>query len=264
MMSPRRYHAWWAAAVLAVVTACGGGQPAGPASPSGSAPVGLPRVVLVTHATEFRHSSIEAAERVLPGLAREAGIATLELARTADDVRRLLAPSALATVDGIAFVNTTGAPAVPDLPLLLAWIAAGHGFVGVHSASDTYHHRPEYLEMLGNEFQEHGDQATVEAVVEMPAHPAVAHLGARYRVFDEIYRFTVNNRGRVSPLLTLDRYPLDGRARAGEPGDLPLSWAKSHGSGRVFYTALGHRDELWSDAAFQRHILGGLRWTLQR
>jgi type 1 glutamine amidotransferase len=32
----------------------------------------------------------------------------------------------------------------------------------------------------------------------------------------------------------------------------------------VFYTALGHRDELWSDTTFQRHVLGGLRWALQR
>jgi uncharacterized protein len=262
-MSPRRRRVSWAAAALAVVTACGGdGQATVPASPTPSPT--LPRVVLVTHATEFRHTSIDAAERLLPGLTREAGIATLDVARTADDVRRLLAPSALATIEGVAFVNTTGDPGVPDLPALLAWIAAGHGFLGVHSASDTYHGRPEYLAMLGNEFLEHGEQATVDAVVEMPAHPAVAHLGARYRVFDEIYRFTANNRGSVTPLLTLDRYPLDGRARAGEPGDLPLAWAKPHGSGRVFYTALGHRDELWSDTLFQRHVLGGLRWALQR
>jgi type 1 glutamine amidotransferase len=262
---PRRVLGSWAAAALAVVTACGGGS-SRPAAPSAPTPSGaaLPRVVLVTHATGFRHGSIDAAERVVPGLARDAGIATLDIARTADDVRRLLAPAALATIAGVVFVNTTGDPGVPDLPALLAWIAAGHGFVGVHSASDTYHDRPEYLAMLGNEFQEHGEQAAVEAVVEMPAHPAVAHLGPRYRVFDEIYRFTANNRGSVIPLLTLDRHPLDGRARAGEPGDLPLAWAKPHGRGRVFYTALGHRDELWADATFQQHVLGGLRWALQR
>ena len=73
-----------------------------------------------------------------------------------------------------------------------------------------------------------------------------------------------NNRGDVTPLLTLDRYPDDGLDRAGEPGDLPLAWTRAHGQGRVFYTALGHRDELWLDAAFQRHVVGGLRWALGR
>jgi type 1 glutamine amidotransferase len=73
-----------------------------------------------------------------------------------------------------------------------------------------------------------------------------------------------NNRGAVTPLLTLDRFPHDGLPRAGEPGDLPLAWSKSHGSGRVFYTALGHRDELWRDAAYQQHVLGGIRAVLGR
>jgi type 1 glutamine amidotransferase len=104
----------------------------------------------------------------------------------------------------------------------------------------------------------------VDAVVEASAHPAVAHLGARYRVFDEIYRFTRNNRSSVTPLLTLDRFPRDGLPNAGEPGDLPLAWMKSHGTGRVFYTALGHRDELWRDTRFQQHVLGGIRSVLAR
>lgn len=118
--------------------------------------------------------------------------------------------------------------------------------------------------MLGNEFKTHGAQSAVDAVVESPSHPAVAHLASRYRVFDEIYRFTRNNRADVMPLLTLDRYPVDGLAGAGEPADLPLAWARQHGQGRVFYTALGHRDELWADAVFQQHVLGGVRWALRR
>ena len=81
-------------------------------------------------------------------------------------------------------------------------------------------------------------------------------------MFDEIYRFVRNNRGAVSPLLTLDRFPADGLPRAGESGDLPLAWAKTHGAGRAFYTALGHREDLWRDDRFQRHVLGGIRSVL--
>jgi hypothetical protein len=144
----------------------------------------------------------------------------------------------------------------------LDWIAEGHGFAGMHSASDTYHDEPAYLDMLGNQFQTHGDQTVVDALVENLTHPAASPLGARFRSFDEIYRFVRPNRGSVAMLLSLDRQPADGLATAGAPADLPLAWAKSHGNGRVFYTALGHRDDVWTNALFQQHVLGGIQWVL--
>ncbi len=231
---------------------------------SPSSPAGLPRVVLVTHTTGFRHDSIAIAEPTIAQLGRDSASFDTTFCRSQDDVRRMLTPAALADISAVVFANTTGNLGVPDLGGFLSWIAAGHGFVGIHSASDTYHDAPAYLEMLGNEFETHGDQAEVDAIVEAPSHPAVAHLGARYRVFDEIYRFVRNNRGTVMPLLTLDRFPADGLPRAGQQGDLPLAWAKSHGTGRVFYTALGHRSELWRDTRFQQHVLGGIRGVLTR
>lgn len=218
--------------------------------------------MVVTHTAGFRHDSIPVAETIIAQLARTSGAFDVSFCRTAEDVRRMLTPAALADVAAVVFANTTGNLGVPDLDAFLGWIAAGRGFAGVHSASDTYHDAPAYLEMLGNEFATHGNQVDVNAVVENGAHPAVAHLGARYAVFDEIYRFTRNNRGGVTPLLTLDRYPADGLEHAGEPGDLPLAWARSYGAGRVFYTALGHREELWRDQRFQQHILGGIRAVL--
>jgi type 1 glutamine amidotransferase len=232
-------------------------SPTPPATPSA-------RVLVVTHTTGFRHSSIDVAEPVIRELGLLSGLFETTYCRNADDVQRLLTPAALNGTDAVVFANTTGNLGVPDLPAFLSWIAAGHGFAAMHSASDTYHDSPAYLDMLGNEFETHGGQTTVEAVVELPSHPAVAHLGSRYRVFDEIYRFTRNNRASVMPLLTLDHFPMDGLSRAGEPGDLPLAWAKSYGSGRVFYTALGHRDELWRDSVYQQHVLGGIRWVLGR
>jgi len=46
--------------------------------------------------------------------------------------------------------------------------------------------------------------------------------------------------------------------------DLPLAWQKAHGSGRVFYTALGHRQETWEDARFRKHLLEAVRWAIGR
>lgn len=250
--------------VILVALACGGGSTSSLAPSTLQPSTSASRVVVVTHTAGFRHDSIPVAETTIEQLGRDSGIFDVAFCRTAEDVQRMLTPAALNGVAAVVFANTTGNIGIPDLDAFLAWVAAGHGVVGIHSASDTYHDRPAFLEMLGNEFDTHGKQAEVEAVVEASGHPAVSHLGARYRVFDEIYRFVRNNRGSVTPLLTLDRYPADGLASAGHPGDLPLAWAKSHGSGRVFYTALGHRIELWRDTRFQQHVLGGIRSVLSR
>ncbi|MEO8077168.1 MAG: ThuA domain-containing protein [Acidobacteriota bacterium] len=74
---------------------------------------------------------------------------------------------------------------------------------------------------------------------------------------DELDRFTHNSRADVHVLLSLDRNPPDGW---GSRGRLPIS--RNYGGGRVFYTALGHREEVWQDPRYQQHLLGGLRWAL--
>ena len=253
---------WVIVGVVAIAIACGSDRAPSSPSPSPSGPVS--RVLVVTHTEGFRHSSIPVAEQTIEQLGRTSGLFTTSFCRTAADVRQMLTVPGLAGIDAVVFANTTGNLGIPDLAAFLRWIADGHGFVGVHSALDTYRDAPSYLDMVGNEFETHGDQTEVDAIVESSSHPAVAHLGARYRVFDEIYRFVRNNRGSVTPLLTLDRFPRDGLSRAGEPGDLSLAWAKPHAAGRVFYTALGHRDELWRDNTYQRHVLGGIRAVLGR
>jgi uncharacterized protein len=253
-----------ALAIGLLLWSCSRDSGSGMTSGTSPTPVNPPRrVVVVTHTAGFRHSSIPVAEATISALGQRSGLFATVLCRTADDVARMLTPSALADVDAIVFANTTGSLGVPDLGAVLNWIADGHGFAGMHSASDTYHDAPAYLDMLGNEFLTHGDQATVEAVVENASHPASSLLGQRFRVFDEIYKFTKSNRGSVTMLLSLDRHPADGLPESGQPGDLPLAWAKSHGRGRVFYTALGHREDVWQNPLYQEHVLGGIRWILQ-
>ena len=85
--------------------------------------------------------------------------------------------------------------------------------------------------MLGNEFLTHGAESAVDAIVNRTSHPASAPLGARLAIFDEIYKFTRQNRGSVTMLLSLDRHPADGLPEQNQPADLPLAWAKSHGRG---------------------------------
>lgn len=242
------------------LAACSSDPSTPPAAPS---PVTTTkRLLVVTHTTGFRHSSIPVAEATLRELAAESGRFEVSYCRTADDVQTVLTADGLRAFDGVFFANTSGDLGVPDLPAFLSWVRSGHAFLGAHSASDTYHGEPSYFDMLGGEFMTHGDQTEAVLTVENRSHPAAAPLGATFRIFDEIYEFRTNPRTRVEVLLSLDRHPSDGHPDAGRPGDFVLAWFRSYGQGRVFYTALGHREDVWQNPLYRAHLAGGIRWAL--
>src|SRR5437762_2333631 len=92
-------------------------------------------------------------------------------------------------------------------------------------------------------------------------------------IFDEIYLLKNFHRDHVHVLLALDSHPNEKT-----PGFFPISWCKEFGKGRVFYTSLGHREDLWDPTwtdkngkredskevseAYRAHILGGIKWAL--
>ena len=219
-------------------------------------------MLVVTYTPGFRHDSIPVAEATLAALGTNSGLYVAEFCRTEADVKGRLTSSGLASIDAVFFANTTGNLGIPDMPAFLAWIADGHAFLGTHSASDTYHDSPEYLAMLGGEFVTHGAIVEAEIRVDDPADPSVAHFGQRFRITDELYRFARSSRDSAHVLLSMDRVPADGVGDAGAPADLLMAWRRDYGRGRVFYTAFGHRNEVWQDTRFQQHLLGALRWAL--
>lgn len=215
------------------------------------------RAVVVTATHGFRHESIEVAERTIAELAARSGLFTVTFARDDEDLRRLFTAQALQNTDIVFFINTTGELPLPDRDAFLQWINDGGAFVGAHSASDTFHDYLPYLEMLGGEFDFHNDHTEVQVFVEQREHPATRFLPSPFTTFDEIYRFKRFDAARVQLLLALHADP-DG----GGPTMLPISWTRTQGQGRVFYTALGHREDVWQAEWFRQHLLGGVAWTL--
>ena len=164
-------HGWQIVGWIVMAAACGGSS--GPTQASATGPiVGQPSPVerpftllVVTHTTGFRHSSIEIAERTLASLGDRSNLFNVRYCRNADDVSKMLTADALTQVHAVFFANTTGDLGLPDLDGFFGWVRGGHAFLGAHSASDTYHNEPRYLDMLGAEFQTHGNQATVDVIV---------------------------------------------------------------------------------------------------
>src|SRR5213080_1065251 len=121
-----------------------------------SAQAATPRKVLVVSVTKgFRHSSIPTAEKVLGELGQKSGAFTVDYVRNDQEMAEKMTPAALRQYDGVVFANTTGDLPLPDKQAFIDWIKSGKAFVGMHSASDTFHGFPPYIEMLGGEFQAH-------------------------------------------------------------------------------------------------------------
>lgn len=222
------------------------------------------KVLVVTATTGFRHSSIATAENVIATLGETSGAYTVvDVVRGGPDgkdnaeVAAKMTLAKLNEVDAVIFANTTGDLAIPDKDGFMKWVEAGHALIGMHSCSDTFHGYRPFIDLLGGEFLTHGAQVQVDAYNQDPTHPATRHLGPIYTVFDEIYEFKSFERAKVHGLLTLDKSP-----QTLAPGDFPVAWSKDVGRGKMFYTSLGHREDVWTSALYQQHILGGIQWAL--
>ena len=266
------------------------------------------KLLVVTTTTGFRHSSIPTLEKVLTQLGKDSGVFTVDfvqqppghaatgfpakLKKDATDAEKTafaaaetawneklqtelqkLSPANLKNYDGVVFASTTGDLPLPDKQGFLDWIKAGHAFIGIHAASDTFHGYPEFIAMLGGEFAHHGPQVSVECLNQDPASPATAHLGKSWTLQqEEIYQFKNYDAANVHDLLIMDKHP----EHKEQSGHFPVSWCKPFGAGKVFYTSLGHREDIIDadptlkdrknspeiSKAYQQHVLGGIEWAL--
>src|SRR5215467_8517697 len=103
------------------------------------------RLLVVTATQGFRHSSIPLAEKVLAGLGEQSGLFTVDYARGgadgkgSQDLEEKLSLDSLKNYDGVIFANTTGDLPLPDREGFIKWVQSGKAFIGMHSASDTFH-----------------------------------------------------------------------------------------------------------------------------
>ncbi len=164
--------------------------------------------------------------------------------------------------DAIAFYTSGNVLPEEGKKKLLDAIHAGKGFVGIHSATDSF--RAEgvdpYIAMLGGEFLTHGkhqQKATMKVV--SPKFPGVERLGDGFEMFEEWYAFH-----KFAPDLHVILLQETGgmQDKPYERPPYPATWARMHGKGRVFYTSMGHRDDVWTDPKFEQVLFGGLAWAM--
>jgi len=224
----------------------------------------LPKVLFLTHSGGWKHSvvlrspdgSLSWAEKQLQRAAK----GRFEVVATQD--LGAITRENLKGYKGVVFY-TTGELAI-DKEALIDFVKEGGGFAGIHSATDTLYKYPPYGELVGGYFDGHPWHERVTVRVDDPKHPATAHLGPSFELTDEIYQFRDWDRAKVQVLLSLDPAKVDltkkGVKRTDK--DFGLAWTDSFGKGRTFYTALGHREEVWADPRFLTHLVNGVAWTV--
>ncbi len=147
---------------------------------------------------------------------------------------------------------------------LVETVAAGKPFVGIHSAcywgKEAGADDP-YLQMVGANFIAHGAQQESGMRVVSPEFPGAEGAGQSFRLLDEWYAMKDFD-DQMHVILAQDTEGMEGPMY--QRPSFPATWARMHGKGRVFFTSMGHREDVWTNPTFQQILLGGIAWTLGR
>lgn len=255
------------------------------------------KVLVFSKSSAFEHSVIHRTGTNL-SLA-EARLETLvfmnDIEFTFSKDGRLFTPEEIPKYDAFVFYTTgdlteSGTDHNPPMTAagkaaLLEAVKAGKGFVGVHSATDTFHspgnaefgparlrndgtNADPYIQMIGAEFIMHGGAPQFQKARMICADtnfPGMGGLPADFGPLEEWYTFK-NYSPDLHVLLIQDTSMMQktGGCYFYDRPPYPATWAHLYGKGRVFYTSMGHREEVWSNPDFQKILMNGIDWTLRR
>jgi type 1 glutamine amidotransferase len=214
------------------------------------------QVLVFSRTAGYRHPSIPngiSAIRTLGALNNFSVVATEDASVFTD--------AQLASYQAVVFLLTTG-----DLfssaqkAAFTRYIQAGHGFVGIHSATDAEHNWPWYGGLVGTYYETHSDIVSAVIHVEDTNHVSTEFLPATWIRTDEWFNYLTNPRSQVQVLLSLDESSYFG----GTMGDHPIAWCHEYDGGRAWFTGLGHEGITYADPWFRRHLLGGIQYAANR
>ena len=251
--------------------------------PSGWTPAAdkeLKRVLYFTRNVGFYHSVVQRtgdalshSERALVDMGKRIGVEVIctKDGRVFDDGLDDYAAVAFFTNNDLTLPNPQQEPpmSAAGKQNLLDAIAGGKGFIAFHSSCACWRtpaakegQTPEldpYLAMLGGEFISHGAQQESTMRVASPKFPGMGNLGAEFKLVEEWYSMK-NFAPDLHVVLVQETEGMKGDMYQRPP--YPSTWARRHERGRVFFTSMAHRENVWIEQPFQQIVLGGLAWVL--
>lgn len=223
------------------------------------------RILMLTQSKGYTHGSVKRgqaelapAEVAMVQLGKQSGLFTVDCTQ---DAAADFTKENLKNYDVVVFY-TTGMLPIKEADMqyfLNDWLKQkGHGFIGFHSATDTYKSYEPYWDMVGGSFNGHPWNAnnTVSITVHNPEHPAMKPFGKEFQIKDEIYQYKNWQPEKVHVLMSLNMEKCNPK----RPYHVPVAWAKDWGQGKVFVNNLGHNPGTWANPAFQKSVIGVIKW----
>ncbi|GAB5403363.1 MAG: ThuA domain-containing protein [Aureliella sp.] len=226
-----------------------------------------PRMLMITQSKGFVHKPVKrgteplsGAEMAMTQLGKRSGEFVVDCAQ---DASTAITKENLQNYDIVAFYTSGDLPIADEaLKYLLGdWIRQkGHGFLGFHSASDTYKNTKLYWDFIGGTFDGHPwtQNTDITIAVHDTDHPAMKPFGTGFDFREEIYQYKHWQPEKVRVLMSLDME----KTRLKRPYHVPVAWCKQVGDGRMFYNNMGHREDTWQDERFLASIVGAVRWVV--
>lgn len=224
------------------------------------------KVLALTQSKGFRHGPVTRkspqdlclSEVTITQIGKDSGLFDTECTQDANTITA----EKLKDVDLLLFYTTGGDLLSPATWTAIdEWLKSGKAFVGTHSSTDTMNNHRGYYEMINGTFSGHpwGSGETVTMTNHDPNHVTVKMLGPEFQWKDEIYQYSHYDPKAVRVLYSLNM----AKCKTRMPYHVPVCWVREYGSGRLFYTNLGHNESTWTNAKFKEHLLAGIRWALK-
>jgi len=225
------------------------------------------RVLVFYRCGGFVHQSIPFGNVAVQAMGDKTDAFSVDLADTYD----VFTSENLAKYDCILLNNTTHMqfPEATQLNAFLDFISKGKGLAGFHAASDNFGRHPEALAMVGGIFNGHpwGAGGTWAFKLDDPEHALnQVFEGKGFWHQDEIYQYKPESYVgpetlRVLVSLDMSKNAVSDRIKDG-PREVPVSWVRKAGDGRVFYTNFGHRAETFQNPVILQHMLDGIQYAI--
>jgi hypothetical protein len=232
------------------------------------------KLLYFTKSSGFEHSVVKRtgdqlaySEKIMIELGKAVGY---EIVCSKDGT--LLNPDKIGQWDGFLFYATgdltkpaKSDPAPPMTPegkkALLDAIAAGKGFVGIHAGNDAFRlgKVDPFIRMLGGEFVAHGAQQKSWSRIKDSKFPGMDGI-QDFELQEEWYA-PKNLAADLHVIILQDTKGMTGPMYEKRPA-YPASWARMQGKGRVYYTSLGHREDVWDNPLFRKILMGGVTWAM--
>jgi type 1 glutamine amidotransferase len=220
-------------------------------------------ILIYSGTTGFRHDSIPAGIKAVGAMAARRGLTVV-----ASENPAVFSSASLNRFKAIVLLSCTTDPKNPASEWLVGdrrdalqqFVRGGGGIVAIHAAADSHYHWPWYARLIGGRFTRHPPATPKgQVTVVAPSDPAVQGLPRSVERTDEWYYF--EDYDPVSKVLvTLDPSSIGEQ----DTNPNPIAWTRQINDGRVFYTAMGHTTESYSEAFFLQHVANGLDWVLRR